>query len=114
VYRLSNSFELHAGPGLHLLFGDSALDAPVSDAVGNPGTSPSSYDKVSPTVFASLTGVVVPLKSVRVLAGLEARAYFFTDVDARPLSRNIPVANTFFGAFLGVEFPYGARSGRAP
>jgi hypothetical protein len=107
VVRFTPTIELHAGPGLHYFFGDAS--------VGFPAGAPSfSFAKVAPTLFASLqTSIFLARNAPRLVAGVEAHAYFFTTVDLPELSRTVPAANTSFGLFVGLEWPWKAKEGRA-
>jgi hypothetical protein len=103
VVRLSRAIELHAGPGLHYLFGDASFNYPAN--------SPSpSFGKASATIFASLsTSILLARSGPRLVVGVEARAYFFTTVGLPELSRTVPAANTSFGLFAGLEWPWKAK-----
>ncbi len=98
------------GPGLHYLFGDGARDDSNSVV-----TSSSSFSKVSPTLFASLSVSFLPFPNrVRLFGGLEARGYFFSTVGVRELSRTVPAAGGSIGLFFGGELLWGSteRSAR--
>jgi hypothetical protein len=110
VIRFTPAVELHVGPGVHYLFGTGALDNGALDE-----TNVSSFTKVSPTAFASLSVAFLPFRNgARFFAGLDARAYLFTAVDMPQLYRRVPAANTSFGLFIGTELPWGSKERRAP
>jgi hypothetical protein len=108
--HMTPSIELHAGPGIHVLFGNSAAEIRSGEE-----SNSSFFGRVSPTLFASVTTSILPFRSgFRFLLGAEARAYFATTVDAPDLSRRVPVANTSFAVFFGGELPSGPEKGRVP
>ncbi len=108
IFRLSPTIELRAGPGLHYLSSSGGFEY---DSGAETGVSSSS--KLSPSAFASLSTTFLPFRSgARFLAGLEARAYFFSTVDMPGSGRTVPAANTTLALTLGVEFPWGSRTAR--
>lgn len=100
VYRIVQSVELRVAPGLHLLSGDATL-----------GGDSQSYSKVVPALYGSITKAFLPVATgPRVVAGLEARGYFFSSVALPAFSRSaVPVAKGSVGLTLAVEFPWGSR-----
>jgi hypothetical protein len=112
AWRLSPVFELHAGPGIHYFTGDGTRDPQIGSAPSTAAAS--SYSTFSPDLFASLSGsFFLSRNGPRFVAGVEARAFFFTNTDLPDSGRTVPAANTYFGAFLGFEFPVGAKEGRS-
>jgi hypothetical protein len=103
VIRLADPVELHAGAGLHYLWGS----ADAGDAAPS-----ASYAKVAPAIFVSITGAFQPFRSgFRFLVGAEARVYFASSVDLLDFSRQVPLANNEFAIFLGGEIPWSSEKG---
>jgi hypothetical protein len=102
--RLLPDLDLRVGPGIHYFFGS------VGDVASN-----ASFTKATPDVFASLSySFIAAARAPRFVAGVEARGYFGSSVDLPDVGRTVPLANTYFGAFLGIELPFGAKEGSAP
>jgi hypothetical protein len=109
VLHLNSIFELHAGPGIHYFTGDGTRDPTASSS--STGAA-SSYSTFSPDLFASLSGsFFISRNGPRLVGGFEARAFFFTTAHLPETGRSVPAANTYFGAFLGFEFPVGSKDG---
>jgi hypothetical protein len=101
VFRFTPTIELRAGPGIHFLHGNADTNS-----------TSSSFVKIAPALFASLSAAMLPLRSgFRFLFGVEARAYFGTTVDLPEISRSASVANNSLSVFFGGEFPWGATGG---
>jgi len=104
VLRFTRNIELRGGPGIHYLVGDGTTDS---------GSS-SSFDKVAPTLYASISSSFIPFRnSPRWVIALDWRAYFFATVGLPDLLRKVPAANTSLALSLGIELPWGARKGSA-
>jgi hypothetical protein len=100
VDRIVQSVELRLAPGLHSLAGDATLQ----------GAS-QSYSKVVPTLYGSITKAFLPAATgPRLVAGLEARGYFFSSVALPALFRSaVPAAKASVGLTLAVEFAWGSN-----
>ena len=108
-FRITRAIELRAGPGLHYLVANGGFETGGADE-----SDVSSFTRLSPSLFASLTATFLPFRSgLRFFAGFEARGYFFSTVDMNLSGRRIPAANTSFGLTLGGELPWGSSGGRA-
>lgn len=106
--RILPALELRAGPGLHYLSGSGGFE---ND--GRPDTFVSTFKKISPSAFASLSTTFLPFRSgARFFAGVEGRAYFASTVDMPATGRRVPAANTSVGLLVGIEFPWGSGEGR--
>ncbi|HEY2031255.1 MAG TPA: hypothetical protein VGH20_18820 [Myxococcales bacterium] len=100
VWRLPHNFEVRAAPGLHVLAGT----ADAGD-IGAP-----SFTEAAPVVYGSITNSFIPFHgSPRIVAGVEARGYFFTAVALPEVGRKLPIANSAFALTLGLEFPWSAQ-----
>jgi hypothetical protein len=99
VDRIVQSVELRLAPGLHFLTGDATL-----------GDS-QSYSKVVPALYGSITKAFLPVATgPRLVAGLEARGYFFSSVALPAFSRSAaPAAQASVGLTLAIEFPWGRK-----
>jgi hypothetical protein len=108
VFRPLAPLELHLGPGVHYLFGEGQADTNVSD------TNTASFSKLSLSLFASLQVSFLPFRNgARFFAGLEGRVYFFSTVGVEALGRTLPAADSSLGLVIGVELPWGSRTGSA-
>jgi len=103
VFRLTPSWEVRAGPGVHFLFGDASFkeDTP---------TLPSSFTSFAPTLYGSVARSFLATRTGPYLSiGIETRGYFFTSVDLPQLLRKVPVANFSAVLFVALELPWGAE-----
>jgi hypothetical protein len=100
VYRIVQSVELRLAPGLHFLTGDATLEGDSQ-----------SYSKVMPALYGSITKAFLPVAAgPRLVAGVEARGYFFSSVALPAFSRSaVPAAEASVGLTLAVEFPWGSK-----
>jgi hypothetical protein len=104
VLRFGPSFELRGGPGLHYLVGEAVLDDGLRSLTH-------SFGKIAPSVFATLSASFLPFPSgFRFQAGIEARAWFGTTVDAPEMGRSVPVASTSLALVFGGEFTWDRRA----
>jgi hypothetical protein len=91
IIRLGPTVELRGGIGIHALFGDVDV-------------GPSSFGRASPAVFAAAQSSILPTRNgTRLRFGVEVRKYFMTTVGLEQLSRTLPAAGTYFGAYVGFE-----------
>lgn len=100
VYRIVQSVELRVAPGLHFLTGDATLEGDSQ-----------SYSKVVPALYGSITKAFLPVAAgPRLVAGLEARGYFFSSVALPAFYRSgVPAANASVGLTFAIEFPWGSN-----
>jgi hypothetical protein len=105
VYRIVQSVEVKLAPGIHSLSGDATLQ----------GAS-QSYSKAVPVLYGSITKAVLPVPGgLRLVAGFEARAYFFSSVALPAFSRGeVPAAKALLAVTIAVEFPWGNHKADHP
>jgi hypothetical protein len=106
VYRLGSTFEVRAGAGVHLLWGTAEVknDDPIRPLQSY------QFSRVVPSVSGALQ--LSPRwggHAGRPRLGLEVRRFLGTTVGFPELSRKIPIADTYLGAFFGVELPWSGR-----
>jgi len=105
VYRIVQSVEVKLAPGIHFLAGDATLQ----------GAS-QSYSKAAPVLYGSITKAILPVpRGLRLVVGLEARAYFFNSVPLPAFSRGeVPAAKALLAVTIAVELPWGNHKADHP